>query len=182
MPVWAWVLVGLFGALLMLVVVFFVWAMRWTNRVTADILDRGDDAAAWVVDVQPAEGLIGPTALVLVSPELDIPDDAMRQLVARLQELRTRRRKPATRDEREAVRLTAKEIDTPGRQRLPDGFTDGREVYSTFMTLGPDETDNLPKGALDDEWFPVRVIWDEYPTMMAVPPRRRKKKARRNDD
>jgi hypothetical protein len=181
MPAWAWVLVGLFGFLLVLALAWVVRILilaRGGYKMRADVLDRGEDVAAWVVDVHTDRQLGGTTVLVLLSPDPGVPDDVMRGLAARLQDLRTRRRKPADHDERRAVRQARSGDENPLRTRLPDGFTGGWEVYSHFMYLMVEDEENLPKGTLEGEWFPARVIWDEYEQYTAVPPRRKKKSRR----
>ncbi|MBN9524139.1 hypothetical protein J0H58_37460 [bacterium] len=182
MPVWLWIVVGIVVLLGVAVVAFFVWASKTSGRVRADILERGEDTTAWIVDVEPPEGLMWAIALVLVSPDPDVPADTMRALARRVRAVRAKKRKPADRDEATVARLTKKQLDALGRERLPDGFTGGWEVYSAFMDLGPLDEENLPEDALDGESYPVRLIWDEYPTMMVVPPPKRRKKSRRGDD
>ena len=177
MPGWAWILIVSVVVLVAIVGVWLFFNLRKLAQWKAEILEDGDLVVAWIVDVQPAEGLMWPIVLVLVSPDPDIPDDDMRALVAKVKKVR--KRKPKDRDGAKVYQLTKKQIDAPGRNQLPEDFCNGLEIHSSFMDIGLDEEANLPKGGLDNEAFLVKLMWDNHPTIMVVPPR---KKRNRSDD
>src|SRR5690606_33884130 len=128
----------------------------------AEIHERGEVTTAWVVDVQPAKGLMWPIALLLICPDRDVPDEVIRDLVKRVRA--TRKRKPKDPDGVEVARLTRNQTSAPpGRNLLPDGFTGGREVYSFFYDVTQNDAVNLPEDGLDAESFRVKVMWDEHP-------------------
>ena len=173
MPGWVWLLIGLVFLLGVSFVVWLVLAGHKVKRWRAEVLERGELTTAWVVDVQPPEGLMWPIALILLCPDPDVPDDDMRDLVRRVRA--ARKRKPKDADGAEVARLTKRQLDALGRNRLPDGFTGGREVYSFFYDVSKDNEENLPAGGLDVESFPVKLLWDERLTTLVVPPPRKQR-------
>ena len=176
MPGWAWLLIGLTLVACVavgLLVVFFVYATKKARGWRREIEEGGERTTAWIIGVQPAEGLMWPIAHILLCPDPDVPDDVMRDLARRVEAVRFR--KPKDPVLAEVARLTRSEhaTKTPGRQRLPDEFTGGHEVYAQYFDVGvSDDEANLPEGALDGESFDVLVIWDHETQTLVVPPRK----------
>jgi len=171
MPGWAWLLIGVAllggGALVVWLIVAGKEFVRWR----AEVLERGEITTAWIVDVQPKEGLMWPIILVLLCPDPDVPDETMRDIVRRTKAARSR--KPKDPDAAHVARVTRNQSFHPGRERLPDGFTHGYEVYSFFYDLHLDDEENLPKGGLENESIPVKLLWDKHETILVVPPKRK---------
>lgn len=181
MPGWAWLLIGLALVACVAVglfVVFLLYAEKKVQVLQDELEEFGVRTTAWIIGVEPAEGLMWPIAHVLLCPDPDVPDGVMRDLARRVEAVRFR--KPKDPLLAEVARLTRSQYATknPGRQRLPDEFTGGHEVYAQYFHIDDGHNlDNLPEGALDGETFDVLVIWDHWTGMLLIP--RRKKPGRR---
>lgn len=184
MPGWVWLLLGL-AALGTCVAVglLVVWVTRMSKLVQGweeEIEEFGERTNAWIIDVEPGEGLMWPIAHVLLCPDPGVPDEVMRDLARRVEAVRFRKPKDPVLAEVARLTRSAHATKTPGRQRLPDEFTGGHEVYAQYFHIdaGHNE-DNLPEGALDYESFDVLVIWDHKTDMLLIP--RKKPRRRRRD-
>ena len=78
--------------------------------------------------------------------------------------------------------MTLSHDDACGRQRLPEKFTDGHEIYSFFYQVFSDDVVNLPEDWLDSDYISVFLMWDKRLTTLVVPPRRKTRKRKRSDD
>jgi len=178
MPVWVWILIGVVFVGGGVVVVWFIRASKDLSRWQAEVLERGEVTAAWIVDVQPKEGLMWPIVLILLCPDPDVPDETMRDIVRRTRAVR--KRKPKDPDAAYVARVTGSQSFNPGRTRLPDNFTHGYEVYSCFFDVYPEHEENLPKGSLEGESFSIKLLWDEHETILVVPPKRKSRNRERH--
>ena len=183
MPGWAWLLLGLALVACVAVGLFVAWLMHASKEVDAlrdELEESGVRTTAWIIGVEPAEGLMWPIAHVLLCPDPGVPDEVMRDLARRVEAVRFRKPKDPVLAEVARLTRSAHATKTPGRQRLPDEFTGGHEVYAQYFHIdaGHNE-DNLPEGALDYESFDVLVIWDHKTDMLLIP--RKKPRRRRRD-
>lgn len=184
MPGWVWLLLGLALVACVAVGLFVVFLLHASKKVQGwrrEVEEFGERTTAWIIGVQPAEGLMWPIAHILLCPDPDVPDDVMRNLARRVEAVRFRKPKDPVLAEVARLTRSAHATKTPGRQRLPDEFTGGYEVYAQYFDAGgSDDEANLPEGALDGESFDVLVIWDHWTDTLIIPPR--KKPARRRRD
>ena len=175
MPGWLWLVIGL----VLLFCVFAYYAVVTTGAWRKEVLEYGERTTAWIVDYEPGEDLMWTIALVLLCPDADISDDFMRGMVKKVDEARTRK----TRDSVSAkvAQMTLSHTSALGRQRLPDKFTEGHEIYAFFFEVHDDNAANLPKDWLNEDFISVILMWDKHETTLVVPPRRKTRKRKRSD-
>lgn len=84
-----------------------------------------------------------------------------------------------TKDERKVARLMSDEAYIAGRRdKLPERFSDGKEVYLVHIMV---YRDHLPNQMIEDRAIPCAIVWDEPGTIVCTRPVKRKKR-RRDDD
>ncbi|MDY3555802.1 hypothetical protein R5W24_004948 [Gemmata sp. JC717] len=182
MPIWGWVCVALTVA----AVAFVVYANVVDRKRRARTLEQGDQTHGWLVQANSAlfeDGHMDLPALVVISPDPDTNDDEefMTDLAARIMDLKseTGRVIGRTKAERAVSKLMSDETYIEGRRdRLPDEFTDGREVYLAHIFI---YRDHLPLKRLEDRQVLCAVVWDDDAAMICTRPMPRKRR-RRDDD
>lgn len=176
MPVAGWVCIGIVIALVVLVIV----SKKLENKKRAYTLENGEATHGWLVQANNAlfeSGNMDLPALIVISPDAETNDEEfMTDLAERIMELKGE--SGETKDEREVARLMADEAYIAGRRdRLPEKFADGKEVYLVHIMV---YRDHLPERMIEDRAIPCAIVWDEPGTVVCTRPVKRKK--RRRDD
>ncbi len=178
MPSCIWIVIGLI-LLVVFLVVLSKWIVDTSDGWRNEVLEDGERTTAWIVDYEPGEDLRSPIILVLLCPDPDIPDDFMRKMVKKIDKARTSKAKDSV--TAEIARMTHSHEDLCGRQRLPEKFTEGHEIFSFFYRVESDDAVNLPEDWLDEDFISVILMWDKHETTLVVPPRRKSRKRKRSD-
>jgi hypothetical protein len=183
MPIWGWVCIGLTVA----AVAFVVYANVVDRKRRAYTLENGEKTHGWLVQANNAlfeDGNMDLPALVVMSPDPETNDDEefMTDLAERIMELKSESGGVVgrTKIERAVSRLMSDEMYVEGkRDKLPDEFTDDRDVYLVHIYV---YRDHLPAKRLEDRKIPLAIVWDDEKSMVCTRPESRKRKRKRYED
>jgi hypothetical protein len=183
MPVWGWVCIGLS----VLAVAFIVYANVVDRNRRAYTLENGEKTHGWLVQANNAlfeDGHMDLPALVVMSPDEKTNDDEefMTGLAGRIMELKSDEGRVIgrTKAERAVSRLMSDETYVTGkRDKLPDEFTDGRDVYLVHILV---YRDHLPAKRLEGQKILLAIVWDDEKSTVCTRPVTRKNRSRRDTD
>jgi len=181
-----WVILGLLCVGIVLVLIAFVAFVAYANiserRGIAHVMEHGSPTVGWIVQANDNLFQDGSMpsypALVLVSPDKQTARDEefMTELAERIRDLKGEE----CEDEEEQLvsRWVTDERYREGkRDRLPESFTQGREVYLAHIII---RRDHLPEGKLTQPCVHCQLIWDEPGTLVVSIPERSKSNRKRD--
>lgn len=169
-----WIILGLgCVGLVLALIAFVVYANIHERRGIAYVKEHGSRTLGWIVQANDnlfQEGQMPSyPALVLISPDKDTAADEefMTDLAQEIMELKG---EECEDEEEQAVSnlVTDERYREGKRDRLPDSFTDGREVYLAHIIIF---REHLPKRRLTEPCVHCQVVWDKPGTLViTIPP------------
>jgi hypothetical protein len=178
---WLWWLGGgCCGATVLVAIAAIAWFAVADMRKKNRILREGDRVTAWLVQANMKlfeKGFLDQPALVVISPDekTSTDKDFMIDLADRIMELKWIDPDDcATKDEALVAELMFDETYVEGkRDRLPLGFTEGREVYLAHIFV---YRNDLPREFLRRRRLSCAIIWDDPTALICTcPPSPRKR-------
>jgi hypothetical protein len=178
-----WIILGLgCVGLVLAMIALVVYANVHERRGIAYVKEHGSPTIGWIVQANDNLYQDGQMpsypAFVLISPDKETAshEEFMTNLAGEIMELKGEECEDE--DEQRISKLVTDEKYGEGkRDRLPQSFTEGREVYLAHIIIF---RDHLPKQKLTESFVHCQVVWNEPGTLVISIPG--PKKPNRNRD